>query len=106
MKRNLLLIELILVMFFSLIGCSDKGTSIVKLEELNDINDQISECFITNNLDYKNLGAHYVDEENKVVVVELVVNTSDEQKWFRENVIDSDLIKFIQGGPYTVSDNN
>lgn len=106
MKKNLLLYGFILVIIFSLIGCNKKEPTTVNIEELNNINDQISEYFISNEIDYHNLGAHYVDEENKVVVVELIVNTSDEQKWFRENVVNSDLIKFIQGGPYTLSDNN
>lgn len=105
-KKNLLLSVLILVMFFSLVGCGEREVTIVKIEELNNINNQISEYFISNDLEYSNLGAHYVDEDSKMVVVELIVNTSEQQKWFRENVVNSGLIKFIQGGPYTTSDND
>ena len=74
--------------------------------ELNLINDKISEYFLTNDNTYSNLSAHYVDVESEVVIVELADNNKEHQDWFRKNVIDSKYIKFVQGGPYYLYDNN
>lgn len=81
-------------------GCNNKE---VGLKELNKINDKITEFYINNNEKAGNLGSHYVDEENKVVVVELIDNTKEEQEKFRKEIIDSEYIKFIQGGPYNTT---
>ena len=78
-------------------GC---GSSEVSLRELNDINNKIIEFYINNNDKAGNIGSHYVDEENKVVVVELIDNSSEEQEKFKQEVVDSKYIKFVQGGPY------
>lgn len=92
---------LIIIMFICMIGTiTGCDSDEVSLKELNDINDKITEFYINNNDKAGNLGSHYVDEENKVVVVELIDNNSEEQEKFRKEVVDSEYIKFVQGGPY------
>lgn len=92
---------LIIIMFICMIGTiTGCGSDEVSLKELNDINDKIIEFYINNNDKAGNLGSHYVDEENKVVVVELIDNSSEEQEKFKKEVVDSEYIKFVQGGPY------
>ena len=92
---------LIIIMFICMIGIiTGCDSDEVSLKELNDINDKITEFYINNNDKAGNLGSHYVDEENKVVVVELIDNSSEEQEKFRKEVVDSEYIKFVQGGPY------
>lgn len=89
---------LIIIMFICMIGTiTGCDSDEVSLKELNDINDKITEFYINNNDKAGNLGSHYVDEENKVVVVELIDNSSEEQEKFRKEVVDSEYIKFVQG---------
>lgn len=89
---------LIIIMFICMIGIiTGCDSDEVSLKELNDINDKITEFYINNNDKAGNLGSHYVDEENKVVVVELIDNSSEEQEKFRKEVVDSEYIKFVQG---------
>ena len=95
--KKILTIVLCLFMLVVITGCNNKEVSI---KELNKINDKITEFYINNNDKAGNLGSHYVDEENMVVVVELINNTQEEQEKFREEVIDSEYIKFVQGGQY------
>ena len=92
--KKILTIVLCLVMLVVTTGCNNEKVSI---KELNKINDKITEFYINNNDKAGNLGSHYVDEENKVVVVELINNTKEEQEKFRKEIIDSEYIKFIQG---------
>lgn len=53
--------------------------------------------------DYHNFSACYVDEEKKVLIVELENNSKKEQEWFRKNVMNSEYIKFKQGDKATIS---
>ncbi len=92
--KKVLTIVLCVVMLVVTTGCNNEKVSI---KELNKINDKITEFYINNNDKAGNLGSHYVDEENKVVVVELINNTKEEQEKFRKEIIDSEYIKFIQG---------
>ena len=96
--RKTLIVVLCIIMFGVITGCS--GTDEVSIKELNEINDKITEFYINNNDKAGNLGSHYVDEENMVVVVELIDNSTKEQEKFKEEVIDSEYIKFVEGGPY------
>lgn len=78
--------------------CPIDDVSISYLRNLqNDIDDIIVQK------KYGNFSASYVDEENKVLVIELIDNSEEKQNWFRKNIIDSEYIKFKQGGPYTTS---
>ena len=92
--KKILTIALCVVMLVVITGCNNEE---VGLKELNKINDKITEFYINNNDKAGNLGSHYVDEENKVVVVELINNTKEEQEKFRKEIIDSEYIKFVQG---------
>lgn len=65
-------------------------------EKLDKVNKQIQEYFTNNITANKGFKANYIDVVNNVVVVELDNNTSEEQNWFKENVINSDVIKFIK----------
>ncbi len=65
--------------------------------ELNSINEVIKNYFSKNNNRNISLVANYVDISNNIVVVELENNTVDEIEKFKENVIDSPLIRFIKG---------
>lgn len=98
--KQILTIVLCVVMLVVITGCNNKE---VGLKELNKINDKITEFYINNNEKAGNLVSHYVDEENKVVVVELINNSEEEQEKFRKEIIDSEYIKFIQGGPYNTT---
>lgn len=95
--KKILTIVLCVFMLAVTTGCNNEE---VGVKELNKINDKITEFYINNNDKAGNLGSHYVDEENKVVVVELINNTKEEQEKFRKEIIDSEYIKFVQGGPY------
>lgn len=79
--------------------CPIDNVSISYLRELqNDIDD-----ILIQKKDYDNFSASYVDEENKVLIIELVDNNKEEQKWFRQNIKDSEYIQFKQGEKATVS---
>lgn len=65
-------------------------------EELEKVNNIIMEYFSNSTSIYEGFKANYVDVVNNVVVVELKNNNIEEQTWFKENVIDSELITFIQ----------
>ena len=73
----------------------------ITIEELNDIQNQITDKIVTQ-IDYNNFASCGVDEERKVVVVELIDNTIEQQEWFKNNILDSRYIVFEQGGPYTI----
>ena len=92
--KKILGIVLCVAMLVIITGCNNEE---VGVKELNKINDKITEFYINNNDKAGNLGSHYVDEENKVVVVELINNSKEEQEKFRKEVIDSEYIKFVQG---------
>lgn len=66
-------------------------------EELNNINNQIIKYFTSNNTEYTNFSFNYIDEENQIIIVGLINNTKEEQTKFKELVINSNLIKFVQG---------
>ena len=86
MKKLLLIILCLLV-----IGCSNDKIS---NEELDAINNDII-IYLSNN-QYDNLIFNYVDYENKNVVVGLLDNSVEKQKDFKEKIVDSKYIKFVQ----------
>ena len=86
MKKLLLIILCLLV-----IGCSNDKIS---NEELDAINNDII-IYLSNN-QYDNLIFNYVDYENKNVVVGLSDNSVEKQKDFKEKIVDSKYIKFVQ----------
>ena len=79
--------------------CPIDNVSISYLRELqNDIDD-----ILIQKKDYDNFSASYVDEENKVLIIELVDNNKEKQNWFKKNIMDSEYIQFKQGEKATVS---
>jgi len=94
MKKVLIIIGA----FILLTGCKND----ISIKELDEINDKITDYFI-NGGEYTNLSSHYVDEQLLLVIVELADNSKEEQRYFKDNIIKSKHIKFIQGGPYTTS---
>ena len=80
---------LLIVLCLFLIGC-DK----VSNEELDAINNDIIN-YLSNN-QYDNLVFNYVDYENRNVVVGLSDNSVEKQNDFKEKIVDSKHIKFVQ----------
>ena len=86
MKKFLLIILCLL-----LVGCSNDKVS---NEELDAINNDII-VYLSNN-QYDNLIFNYVDYENGNVVVGLSNNSIEKQNEFKEKIVDSKYIKFVQ----------
>lgn len=85
-------------LLFGMTGCnSEKKVEVVTLNELNDINDKITIYFSSVESQYDNLCFNYVDEVNMVVVVGLLDNSENKQEEFKDIVVNSEFIKFIQG---------
>ena len=78
-----------LVLCLFIVGCGN-----VENEELDAINNDII-IYLSNN-QYDNLIFNYVDYENKNVVVGLSDNSVEKQKDFKEKIVDSKYIKFVQ----------
>ena len=78
-----------LVLCLFIIGCSN-----VSNEELDAINNDII-IYLSNN-QYDNLIFNYVDYDNNLVVVGLLDNSVEKQNDFKEKVVDSKYIKFVQ----------
>lgn len=65
-------------------------------EELKNVNDKIIAYFSNENAINNGLNANYIDVIKNVVIVELKNNSIEEQNWFKNSVIDSNLIRFIK----------
>ena len=91
--KQFMLCFLLLVMTISTIGC---GKSVSK-KELDEVNNKIVEYFSSDNVKYDNLSFNYVDLTNNVVVVGLLENTKEQQKKFRDMVVDSKYLSFVEG---------
>lgn len=63
--------------------------------ELNEVNTKIINYFSKNN-NYTNLVGNYIDVYQNLVIVELKDNSEEMQEIFKKEVINSDLIKFIE----------
>lgn len=87
MKKVLLIILCLL-----LIGCGNDEVSNDELEVIN--NDIIN--YLANN-QYDNLIFNYVDYDNKNVVVGLSDNSVEKQIDFKEKIVDSEYVKFVEG---------
>lgn len=96
MKKTILTTLLCGVMILGLAGCG-KSTKDVSETELNKVNDQIIMYFSSENADYDNLSFNYVDLTNKKVVVGLIDNSKEQQDKFKDLVINSELVEFIEG---------
>ncbi len=85
------------IIILSLAGCKKEKN--ISINKLNSINNIIINYFKEKSSEYENFSYNYVDEEAKVVVVGLKVNSKKEQDWFKENIVNSKYIKFEQGYP-------
>lgn len=106
MKSKLLSI-LVLTLLILSVGCN-KEESKVTIEELKKIRGEIQDNIIKYYDKYQNyngLSSYGIDTKEIVIVVEFVENDEEHQKWFKDNICDSEYIKFKQGGPYTTSSN-
>lgn len=81
---------ILLVLCLFIIGCGN-----VNNEELDAINNDII-VYLSNN-QYNNLVFNYVDYDNNFVVIGLLDNSIEKQNDFKEKIIDSKYIKFVQG---------
>lgn len=98
MKKVLIFIVLFGSLLFGMTGCnSEKEVEVTTLDELNDINDKITIYFSSDDNQYDNLCFNYVDEVNMVVVVGLLDNSKEEQEKFKDTIVNSEFIEFIQG---------
>ena len=101
MKKAILVI-LVCGILLMVTGC--KNNSEKETENLTEVYNQINEYFNNENVDRTNLGSVYIDEENNVIVVELIDNSTENQEEFIKNTnVNSKYIRFEQGGPYVIS---
>ena len=63
---------------------------------LDEVNNNIIKYFSSDKVEYKNLIGNYVDVYTNKVIVEIDKNTKETQNQFKELVIDSDLITFVE----------
>ncbi len=94
--KKIILTILTLPILLMITSCGHQTN--VNLDELENINNKIIEYYTkSDNQEYNNLSFHYIDEENKVIVVGLLENTKEQQDKFKQLVVDSNYIKFVQG---------
>lgn len=97
MKKTILSILLCCAMTLGLTACENNQKEITK-ENLNNVNNKIIEYFQAHGAkEFNNFSFNYIDEDNKVVVVGLLNNNEKEQERFKQEIINSDLIKFVKG---------
>lgn len=81
--------KILVILCLLLVGCSS-----VSNEKLDAINNDII-IYLSNN-QYDNLVFNYVDYEDKKIVVGLLDNSIEKQEDFKEKIVDSKYIKFVQ----------
>lgn len=103
MKKNILTIILCFLMLLVATGCQNKTQD--KPNNIEDTYKAISDYFSNSYADKSNLSAFYVDSEKHVIIVELVENTTPNQKNFLKLTnVDEKYIEFRKGGPYEDND--
>ena len=103
MKKNILTIILCFLMLLVATGCQNQTQD--KPTNLEDTYKAINAYFSNSYADKSNLSAFYVDSEKHVIIVELVENTTPNQKNFLKLTnVDEKYVEFRKGGPY--EDNN
>lgn len=94
---------IILVVLLLIVGCNKKEPK-ATMDELKSLRGEIQDKL--KQLDhYNGISSFGIDTKEMVIVVEFVENDEEHQKWFKDNINDSEYIKFRQGGPYTTSSN-
>lgn len=103
MKKNILTIILCFLLLVIMSACEHKSQD--KPTNLEDTYKAINAYFSTSHADKSNLSAFYVDSEKHVIIVELVENTTPNQKNFLKLTnVDEKYIEFRKGGPYKDND--
>lgn len=103
MKKNILTIILCFLLLAITSACEHKTQD--KPNNLEDTYKAINAYFSTSHADKSNLSAFYVDSEKHVIIVELVENTTPNQKNFLKLTnVDEKYIEFRKGGPYKDND--
>ena len=103
MRNKLLRLFIGGVLLLAIVGCANtnKDNNGNDSENMNDpyrVNDKIIEYFQTNGFkDYDNYSYNYVDSANEKVIVGLLDNSKEQQDKFKELIVDSELIEFVQG---------
>lgn len=95
MKNRLFRILICGLLILGITGCNSKDNK-PSLKELTKINDQITQYFQSNNVEYDNFSFNYIDERGMVIVVGLLDNTEEQQVKFRECVVDYDYLVFLK----------
>lgn len=93
-KKIFLFILFPSVILIGIAGCKKEKT--ITIDELSNINNIIIDYFSSDVVLDNNFCFNYIDEENLIVIVGLLDNSKEQQEIFKENVVDSDLIKFVQ----------
>lgn len=103
MKKNILNIILCFLLLVITSACEHKSQD--KPNNLEDTYKAINAYFSTSHADKSNLSAFYVDSEKHVIIVELVENTTPNQKKFLKLTnVDEKYIEFRKDGPYEDND--
>lgn len=103
MKKNILTIILCFLLLVITSACEHKSQD--KPNNLEDTYKAINAYFSTSHADKSNLSAFYVDSEKHVIIVELVENTTPNQKKFLKLTnVDEKYIEFRKDGPYEDND--
>ena len=103
MKKNILTIILCFLLLVITSACEHKTQD--KPTNLEDTYKAINAYFSTSRADKSNLSAFYVDSEKHVIIVELVENTTPNQKNFLKLTnVDEKYIEFRKDGPYEDND--
>lgn len=103
MKKNILTIILCFLLLVITSACEHKSQG--KPNNLEDTYKAINAYFSTSHADKSNLSAFYVDSEKHVIIVELVENTTPNQKKFLKLTnVDEKYIEFRKDGPYEDND--
>ena len=103
MKKNILTIILCFLLLVITSACEHKTQD--KPTNLEGTYKAINAYFSTSHADKSNLSAFYVDSEKHVIIVELVENTTPNQKNFLKLTnVDEKYIEFRKGGPYEDND--
>lgn len=110
MKKTILTIMIIIIILFSsliVIKQLDNKAKRKQDIETNKEDLQSIENIIINKIqkldNYKNMASICIGEDK--IIIELIDNSEEEEKWFRDNIYDSKALVFEQGGPYSTSEN-
>ena len=95
MKKKLIGILTCFILIIGLTGCEEKKSE-VTLNELKEIMETIT-TKIASDENYTNFSSCYIKEDQKIIIVELINNTKEEQDLFKQNIVNSEYIKFEKG---------